>query len=98
MKDLFDFFFDWIKRDHPNIYAIIIAVSVLMWVNGVVGLMDYYIVYNNKPLRNFLIMSIGLAIVYLNDGNLTELHADNNTKIKKIMEWGAVRSSRRSDN
>ena len=90
----FRLFFDWLKKTHPNIYAIIIAVAILMWVNGVIGLIDYYIVYSNKPFRYSLIMLTGLLIVYLNDGDLTELHADNNTKIKKMMEWGTVASSK----
>ena len=93
IEEPFRKFFDWLKTEHPNWYSIIIAIAVLLWVNGFIGLVDYYIVHPNLPLRNMIILSIGLLIIYLNDGNLSELHSDNDTKIKKMMEWAAVQSS-----
>lgn len=84
-------FFEIIQVNYPNYYIIIVAIAVIMWVNGVSGLVDYYIVLKNKPLRHFLVMMFGLFVIYYNDGTLSELHyVDNNGKIKRMMEWSAV--------
>jgi hypothetical protein len=84
--------FQWIKKHHPNFYSIIISIAVLFWVDGFLGLLSYYVVHPNTPLRHFIILSIGLLIIYMNDGTFQELYNVNDDKITSIttMKAGAA--------
>ena len=76
--------FQWAKKNHPNFYSVIISIAILFWVDGFLGILSYYIVHPNTPLRHLMVLSTGLLILYLNDGTFGELYNVNNDKISDI--------------
>lgn len=69
-----------IKNKFPNIYIIIIAISIAMWFQGINFIINTYV----KPtFRNGIILAlVSLLIFYLDDGSLSELYNYNPNKDK----------------
>ena len=67
-----------IKKKLPNLYIIIVAISIAMWFQGVNFIINTYV----KPtLTNGILLSIvSLLIFYMDDGNLSELYNYNPNK------------------
>lgn len=66
-----------IKFLYPNVYAIIVAIAITFWFNGV-GLIISKIGKNNIS-KGVILSLFALTIFYLDDGKLSELynHSDN---------------------
>ena len=69
-----------IKKKLPNLYIIIVAISIAIWFQGINFIINTYI----KPtLTNGILLSIvSLLIFYMDDGNLSELYNYNPNKDK----------------
>lgn len=77
--------FHWTKKYHPNVYSVVISMAVLFWVDGFLGILSYYVVHPNTPLRHLIVLLTGLMILYLNDGTFSELYNVNDDKISDII-------------
>ena len=85
--------FDWLRISHPNWYAILISIGIIFWIEGIMGLIDHYLIIK-KPYCYFLILFIGLSILYLNDGLLSELYYVGDVDTNNIMIPGVVKAHR----
>ena len=65
--------FKKIKKNHPNIYSIIIGASIIMFWRGLWGLMDLYVFPCNEMLSYVTTAVIGLLLLFLNDFRLKEI-------------------------
>ena len=61
------------SRKHPNLYSIVIGVSVVLFVRGVLGFADLYLFPGHLPLSFGVSIAIGLALLYMNDFKLKEI-------------------------
>lgn len=63
----------YIKNNFPNIFIILMALSLASWFEGVSGIFN--ILFPQKTiLRNVIILSFGLLIMMSDDGSLNELY------------------------
>jgi succinate dehydrogenase hydrophobic anchor subunit len=51
------------KPKHQTVFAIIIAFAVISFWRGIWGLMDEYLIPENRPLSLFISLVLGLAIL-----------------------------------
>ena len=71
-----------IKQTMPNIYILIVALSVSLWFEGSVKIIRILIPGNNMQTA-LLMCSISLAVFMMDDGKLGELYSyePNNDKL-----------------
>lgn len=62
-----------LKQHMPNIYIIVVAIAVSLWFEGVSTILRTYVPKNNLQY-GMMMCVVSLAIFYLDDGSLTELH------------------------
>lgn len=68
---------------YPNLLILYKAISMIMvWV-GVWGLIDLYIFPNNPTIRYFLVISLGIFFLYIDDGSIDELANVNQARYNK---------------
>ena len=62
----------YLKKNMPNIYQIIVALSIALWFDGI-NMITHSLV---KPGRNtgIIFVILALLVFYLDDGSLNELH------------------------
>ena len=81
-----------LKRSAPNLYIIVVALSISLWFEGVNILMNYLV-----PDKNIYIgigmCTISLAVFYFDDGSLSELYnPGSNTDIAAYIASSPVRN------
>ena len=69
--------YKYISQNFPSSYAIIISIGIIFWISGINELLDYYVYPKRKPWIFFVVAFFGLAILYLNDYKLDELHSSD---------------------
>jgi len=65
--------FKKLKKNHPNINAIIIGLAIIIFWRGVWGLMDLYLFPDNETLSYIISLLVGLFILFINDFRLKEI-------------------------
>jgi hypothetical protein len=74
------------KKTSPNIYAVMMASAVILFVRGVIGFADIFIFPLQEITRELYVQSvlsygtsivIGLFILYANDFKLEEISKEN---------------------
>lgn len=65
--------FNFLKKEHPNINAIIIGASLIMFWRGLWGLMDLYFFPDNEILSYITSALLGLFLLFVNDFRLREI-------------------------
>ena len=75
-----------IKKNFPNIYIIIIAISIAIWFQGINFIVNSLL----KPsIKNGAILSaISLFIFYMDDYNLSELYNYNPNQKDNLIRHG----------
>ena len=77
-----------IKEHLPNIYIIIIAISIAMWFQGVNFIINHYV---PPTVINGLILCIAsLVIFYMDDQSLSELYNYEPNKKDNLIRHGAA--------
>jgi len=66
-------FLKGIKKTHPDLYTLFIAIAVIAFWRGAWGLMDLYLFPGNELYSYVASAVLGLLLLYLNDFKLTEL-------------------------
>ena len=61
------------KKIHPNINAIIIGLSIVIFWRGAWGLMDLYLFPGNETLSYITSIILGLFLLFINDFKLKEI-------------------------
>jgi len=61
------------KKNHPNIYSIIIGAAIIMFWRGLWGLMDLYLFPENPTLSFSASALLGLLLLWSNDFRLKEI-------------------------
>jgi len=62
-----------LKARAPNIYIIVVAIAVSLWFEGVSTIIRTYVPKNNLQY-GIMMCIVALAVFYLDDGSLKELH------------------------
>ena len=60
-------------ENYPNLYAIIISIAIILWIQGIVKLIEYYVIVSKNPVSYMLNAFIGFLILYFNNNTLLEL-------------------------
>lgn len=63
----------YLKAHAPNIYIIVVAIAVSLWFEGVSTIIRNYVPKNNLQY-GVMMCIVALAVFYLDDGSLKELH------------------------
>lgn len=61
------------RKKHPNLYSILIGVSIVMFWRGVWGVLDLYFFPGNEIFSYLFGIGFGLTVLWLNDFRLHEL-------------------------
>jgi hypothetical protein len=64
--------FHSLRKNYPNLYVLITGIGILCWFKGMYGIMDHFI--PQKLNWSIAVAVTGIAILYLNDFNLSEIH------------------------
>jgi hypothetical protein len=66
-----------LKKKHPNVYLILTASALIMFWNGLWGILDQYLFPDNPLLSDSICIVVGLAILYFNDFSFNEFEHPN---------------------
>lgn len=61
------------KKNHPNLYSIVIGAAIIMFWRGLWGLMDLYLFPGNPALSFITSAAVGLLLLWVNDFRLKEI-------------------------
>ncbi|MCK5590915.1 MAG: hypothetical protein KAI72_03065 [Candidatus Pacebacteria bacterium] len=61
------------RVSHPNLYSVVIGVSIMLFWRGTWILADEFIFPNNLLLSAVVSLTVGLFILYVNDFKLKEI-------------------------
>ena len=62
------------KNNFPNIYILIISIAIVAFFKGMTGLLTNITFNSNSVEVNLLLIILAIAILYSNDGSLSELY------------------------
>jgi len=65
------------KKKHPNFYLIFTATALIMFWNGIWGILDHYLFPGNPLLSDSICIVVGLAFLFFNDFSFNELEHPN---------------------
>jgi len=83
-----------LKASMPNIYIIIVAISISLWFEGV-GIIIRHFIPSRELSAGIIMISIALCVFLLDDGNLSELYNFEPNKDKLTRHAPAASASRR---
>jgi len=84
-----------LKSLAPNLYILIVAVSISLWFEGVATVIRHYV--PNRDLKAGIIMcSVALGVFLLDDGSLNELY-NIEPKKDKLTRHAPAHSATRID-
>lgn len=90
------FFMKPLKENYPNLYIIIIAVTISVWFEGINQILHHFI---SSSLQNGIMLCIlALSIFYFDDGSLSELYNLKPEKKKNLTNYAGAYARRRRDN
>jgi len=77
-----------IKENYPNIYIIIIAITISLWFEGINEIIHHFV----KPslINGIILCILSLFIFYSDDGSLSELYSYTPKKKTNLVKYGAV--------
>lgn len=87
------FFLKPLKENYPNLYIILIAVTISVWFEGINQIIHHFV---SSSLRNGIILCVlSLSIFYFDDGSLSELYNLKPEKKKNLVDYAPVNVKRR---
>lgn len=66
-------FLTYYRKNHPNLYALIVSVLLSLWYNGLTGIFNHYFP-NRGPVLSLIFLIIPLAVFLGDDNKLDELY------------------------
>ena len=66
-----------LRKRFPNIYSILISVALILYLRGLLGIMDLFIFPHDKLLSYSVSIVLGLLFLFLNDFKLKEIEKTN---------------------
>ena len=85
-----------LKSAMPNLYIVIVAISISLWFEGLGILIRHCITGKDVP-SGLLMCGIAISVFLMDDGNLTELYNYTPTNDKLTRHAPAVVAARRFD-
>jgi hypothetical protein len=80
---------DTLKQEYPNVYILMVAVTMSFWFYGMNLIIGKYVKNN---LRTGLVMcSLVVLFFYMDDNSLSELYNIKRDKREEIMKYGAIK-------
>ena len=73
--------YNLLKTKYPNLYILLITISMSIWFRIVGNCVDMFAPKNNILLYYLIITSLALSFLYFNDFSLLELHKGNSAII-----------------
>ncbi len=90
----------YLKKNHQNLYSLLVSLLLALWYNGIAGLINYYMP-NRGPLLSFSLLIIPLVVFLSDDGYLDELYKPTDIQYPVITTTAAqssnTASARRSE-
>ncbi len=65
-----------LRKRFPNIYAILISIAFILYLRGLLGIMDLFIFPNDKFLSYSASIVFGLLFLFMNDFKLKEIEQE----------------------
>lgn len=71
-------FLTYIKNNNSNAYSLAVSILLIIWYNGLVGILNYLFPERGIVI-SFLLAFIPIIIFLTDDGNLDELYSSGST-------------------
>ena len=65
-----------LRKRSPNIYSILISIAFILYLRGLLGMMDLLIFPGDKFLSYSVSIELGLLFLFLNDFRLKEIERE----------------------
>lgn len=85
-----------LKASMPNVYILIVAISISLWFEGI-GIITRYLIPGRDIHTGLLMCGIALTVFLMDDGNLNELYNYTPKKDSLSRHAAAAVSARRRD-
>lgn len=82
----------YLRKYYPNCYSVVIALILLIWYNGIAGVLNQ-ILPDRSPIVSAVLIIIPILILLTDDGTLKHLYsADNLNDDELVRIAGAARA------
>ncbi|PID52322.1 MAG: hypothetical protein CR972_02495 [Candidatus Moraniibacteriota bacterium] len=62
-----------LRKTYHNGYVVVVAVAIVMFWYGMLGILETFLFPNNKVLSYAIALTLGLFVLFVNDFKLDEL-------------------------
>ena len=77
----------YLKDLNQNVYSMVVSVLLVLWFNGISGILNYY--YPTRgPLISVILLIIPAVLFYMGDGNLDKLYKQHNIEYPILSSVG----------